>query len=164
MEADTEGLEIKGRSFLTDSQRQFAVSDEKGEYSASQTRQHRYNIRQNLQAALVDLSVLWQLRERDEYLAFAPLSKCYGVSEIAETADASELGDINIDDADAQVGQAMHQGIIALLAHYAIYYGAGALEETVQDALDAAVAQESVNRDEQMQPYQVSITQSSDAE
>lgn len=151
-----------GRGWLTDSNRNYLTNP--SEYSGSSKRQHRYQIRQNFQSALMDFGLLWELDDHDLIRALKPLSVPFDIDEIHEDAvdlDPS-LADVDLDDIDdeeAAIGYEMFNGLQDLLAVFAYWYGPARAGTLLEQAVNKAAAYDSLHQGIESPLYEVSLTQ-----
>jgi len=158
-ENDEEIPEVPGRSFLTKSQREYLFGKD---FSKERERQLRFQIRKNLQSALMDLQLIWNLSERDRFLAFKPLSGFYGMSSVADwvmerDGESMQTFSDDFSDTDTEIGGLMHEGITDLLTLYADYYGPQAVEYSVQYALNQASFRQALEREQDIGGYEIQI-------
>ncbi|MCU4718982.1 hypothetical protein [Halapricum hydrolyticum] len=157
---DSEIPQVPGRSFLTKSQREYLFGKE---FDDDRERQLRFQIRKNIQSALMDFQLIWNLSEKDRLLATKPLSSYYqfeGVADWLSEKDQDllkDLSDVNLSEGDEHIGGLMHEGIVDLLILYATSYGIGTFENLIQRALDEAAFKTALEMDRDIGAFDVQI-------
>jgi len=153
--------DLPGRGFLTKSNREFLLSDPE-EYSANERRQHRYQIRQNLRTALMDLRLLWELDDHDLIRALAPLAGPLGTTNIDYRAieQDPELGNIDLGEIaedESAVGRIMYDGLIDFLSLFAYLQGPMGYTELVNVGLLYGGLRNSLAMDANMGMYELEL-------
>lgn len=149
--------EVPGRSQFTNKQREYLFGED---FEPDRERQLRYNIRKNIQSALMDLQLLDNLEERDRIQAFNPLSSYYEFEGIADWVKEEnfDLASTDAVNGDSEIGGLMHQGLADLLTWYILYYGPGAFVHLGQQALNKATVTQAKDKDEDIGAYELSLS------
>lgn len=139
------------RSFLTDSNREFLVSDE-SEYNQSTARQHRFQARTRFQTALTDMALLWDLPRRDLFQSYAPMARVMGYGS------APEIGNFNLEDVDEEVGYGMHEGLTTLLETFVYLFGPEEFVNIADTAINSAIFRLALEEEMEPEAYDLSLS------
>lgn len=145
MSSERDEVEQPGGGFLKQKQWEYLVFGEE-DLSNTQVRQHRYNIRKNLQNTLIDFESLPILPDRDLLMALAPLAGYFGIRGVTEDPKManSALQQWNIDQRhfeDPEKGARMFSGLTDFLGLFRYLLGPRIYAQLVGTGLKIGSAQ-----------------------